>query len=256
MEQFKETDAVHDEMRDARTSHPVGTGLGAGSGAVTGALAGTAIGGPAGTLVGAVLGAIGGALAGREVAEQLNPAPGGPGPDHPVATSVGASGGTLAGAMVGSFAGPVGTAIGAAAGAAAGAVAGEGVGEVLYPKPGDDLTDRHFTAGAGVGARVSNVADGSAGGSTVGAADHDAYWSRHHADQMYAVPGRTYDDYEPAYRLGYTRSMPGRDFDADADRLESEWEAIKGRSRLSWHEAKAAVRAAWHRAANAMDRAL
>jgi hypothetical protein len=40
--------------------------------------------------------------------------------------------------------------------------------------------------------------------------------------------------------------------DRAEDRLATEWNALKGQSRLSWMEAKTATRAAWHRVERAL----
>src|ERR1035437_9999177 len=86
---------------------------------------------------------------------------------HPVGTGIGAvAGGAAAGAAVGTVAGPVGTIAGAAVGAVVGGLAGKGVAEMVNP--------------------------------TI----EDAYWRENHSRQAYAK-GRLYDDYGPAYRIGY-----------------------------------------------------
>jgi hypothetical protein len=88
---------------------------------------------------------------------------------HPVGTGVGAAaGGMAAGAAAGTVAaGPVGTLVGAAVGAVAGGLAGKAVAEHFDP--------------------------------TV----EDTYWRDNFQSQGYYQKGMTYEDYEPAYRLGY-----------------------------------------------------
>lgn len=64
----------------------------------------------------------------------------------------------------------------------------------------------------------------------------------------YYTAGRTWSDYEPAYRYGYETYERYRDqrFD-DVDReLQRSWDAGHTGSRLEWSEAKQAVRDVWH----------
>ena len=61
------------------------------------------------------------------------------------------------------------------------------------------------------------------------------------------MSGLSYDDYAPAYALGYGNYKQGRRFDDESSRLEAEWDRVKQRSRLTWHDAKVAARAAWDR---------
>jgi len=118
-----------------------------------------------------------------------------------------------ASAAIGAVAGPVGTVIGVAAGALIGGLAGKQVGEAFDP--------------------------------TV----EDTYWSKHYAGEPYYRKGYGYNDYAPAYRIGYSarHRFGGRSF-ADSERdLESAYILERGTSRLAWNEAKAATRAAWDR---------
>lgn len=80
------------------------------------------------------------------------------------------------------------------------------------------------------------------------------YWRARYDKEGYYEAGRTYDDYEGAYRTGYeARSRyPGRNFDDLEPDLRANWEAAKGRSQLGWERAKRAVRAAWDRMERAM----
>jgi hypothetical protein len=77
----------------------------------------------------------------------------------------------------------------------------------------------------------------------------DAYWRAAHTREPYYAEDRSFDDYHPAYRLGYEERAARRgrfdDFDAE---LGSSWENRRGESRLSWDEARPASRAAWERA--------
>jgi len=102
-------------------------------------------------------------------------------------------------------------------------------------------------AGAAVGAAVGGAA-GQGVAATVNPTVEDSYWRGTYANEPYVAVGRTYDDYAPAYRLGYKGwSQYGGSYDASESRLASEWERAKGESSLTWAEAKQATRAAWNR---------
>jgi len=144
--------------------------------------------------------------------ENRDPITGAPG-SHPVGTGVGATGGALAGAAAGAMAGPVGAAVGLVAGAVVGGLGGKAVGE-----------------------RVNPTAE-------------DAYWRKSYDKQPYYETGLGYDDYGPAYQLGYTgRGTLGSDFATAEPDLASRWETDRGASRLDWPRAREATRAAWDRA--------
>ena len=132
---------------------------------------------------------------------------------HPVGTGVGAAmGSAAAGAAAGAFGGPVGAAIGGVAGAVAGGLAGKAAAEAVNP-----------TA-------------------------EDAYWRESYQREPYYTAGRTYDDYRPAYELGW--SSAGRydgDFDTFEPRLADDWRA-RHSDGMAWNDARPAARAAWMRA--------
>ncbi|MEO7390997.1 MAG: hypothetical protein ABIU58_02415 [Ramlibacter sp.] len=78
----------------------------------------------------------------------------------------------------------------------------------------------------------------------------DAYWSHAFKSEPYYKPLMKYDDYSPAYRVGYTGPLRREgSFDALQAELQQDWEQVKGRSRLAWTEARPAVHAAWDRVA-------
>ena len=140
---------------------------------------------------------------------------------HPVGTGVGATGGGAAGAAIGgAVGGPVGAAIGLAAGAIAGGLAGKGAAEAVNP-----------TA-------------------------EDTYWRDNYSSQPYVERSYTYDDYGPAYRVGYEGYArycdSGKCFDDVEPDLRSSWESTRGKSRLDWERAKMASRSAWDRVERAM----
>jgi hypothetical protein len=146
-----------------------------------------------------------------------DPISGAPG-SHPIGTGVGAGSGAVAGATIGAVGGPVGMAVGGAIGAAVGGLAGHAVGEAVNP-----------TAEA-------------------------EYWSSTYENEPYINKAYGYDDYGPAYKLGYEgRSRyAGRTYSEVENELASDWETTKGNSRLAWNDAKHATRAAWHRVERAL----
>lgn len=141
-----------------------------------------------------------------------DPITGEPG-SHPVGTGVGSAGGAAAGAAIGAAGGPVGMAVGGVVGAIAGGLAGHAVAEGIDP-----------TA-------------------------ENAYWSENYRNEPYYRDEYDYDDYEPAYRAGYTSygAGGGDNFDETEARLAGDWEDRRGKSRLEWDEARHAARAGWHR---------
>ena len=151
---------------------------------------------------------------------------------HPVGTGIGTAAGgaagvagavatavatgTTTGAIMG---GPVGAAAGLVAGAVVGAVAGHAIGEKLNPTK------------------------------------EAAYWRNTYQSEPYYTEGYTYDDYDPAYRVGYegTARYAGKSF-SDVERdLEVDYNRAKGKSRLQWEHAKTATRRAWDRVAGDRD---
>ncbi|WP_338051043.1 MULTISPECIES: ferritin-like domain-containing protein [Ramlibacter] len=131
---------------------------------------------------------------------------------HPVGTGVGATGGALAGAAAGTFAGPVGTMVGGVIGAVVGGLAGKAAAEAINP-----------TA-------------------------EEAHWRETYTREPYYEPGRSFDDYGPAYRHGVTaRLREDTDWEAAEPRLASEWENQRAGSGLTWEQARPASRAAWER---------
>lgn len=142
---------------------------------------------------------------------------------HPVGTGIGAAGVGAVGAVVGGvIGGPVGAVVGSAVGAVAGGLIGKGAAESVDP--------------------------------TV----EDAYWREQHSSRPYYEKGRTYDDYQPAYRTGYegyTRhGVSGKTFeDAEPD-LRKDYDThrtTQGRDQgFTWDKAKHAARDAWDRVDN------
>jgi phage tail tape-measure protein len=144
-----------------------------------------------------------------------DPLTGEPG-SHPIGAGVGAAGGAATGAAIGAaVGGPVGAAVGGIAGAVAGGAAGHAVAEGLDP--------------------------------TV----EDAYWRKTYSTRSYYRPGRTYEEYEPAYRYGWENASraeySNRQFDEVESDLERGWETAKGKTREGWRDVREATRDAWNR---------
>lgn len=131
---------------------------------------------------------------------------------HPLGTGVGAAGGAVAGAAAGAMGGPIGAAVGGVAGAVAGGLAGKGAAEAVNP-----------TA-------------------------EDAYWRETYQREPYYVAGRSYDEYRPAYEMGWSAATryPG-DFDTVEPELSRDWGRARTQSSLEWPQAQPAARAAWER---------
>ncbi len=132
---------------------------------------------------------------------------------HPVGTGLGAAGGAVAGAAAGSLGGPIGAAIGGVAGAVAGGLAGKAAAESVNP-----------TA-------------------------EDAYWRSTYDREPYYESGRSYDEYRPAYELGWSARdrYQGQPFDAVEPQLARDWGQARSSSPLEWEIARPATRAAWDR---------
>ena len=132
---------------------------------------------------------------------------------HPVGTGVGAAGGAVAGAAAGAFGGPIGAAVGGIAGAIVGGLAGKAAAESVNP-----------TA-------------------------EDAYWRESYNREPYYQSGRTYDEYRPAYELGWSSvDRYEGDFAAVEPHLSRDWGTARGTSTLDWEQARPATQAAWERA--------
>jgi uncharacterized protein YcfJ len=149
-----------------------------------------------------------------------DPITGAPGA-HPVGTGVGATGGGATGAAIGAaVGGPVGAAVGLAVGAVAGGLAGKGAAEAVNP-----------TA-------------------------EEAYWRDNYNRADFYNKSYTYDDYSPALRTGYEGysryGTQGKTWEQVEPSLRTDYDRVKGKSRLEWEQAKAATRSAWHRVERAL----
>ncbi|MDB5750363.1 MAG: hypothetical protein JWP65_784 [Ramlibacter sp.] len=82
----------------------------------------------------------------------------------------------------------------------------------------------------------------------------DAHWQRAYWAQPYYRAELGYDDYAPAYCVGYIgQAQYGGRFEEAEKCLCANWVRIKGDSRLTLDEAMQAIRAAWDRAAQARE---
>jgi hypothetical protein len=84
----------------------------------------------------------------------------------------------------------------------------------------------------------------------VDAAREDEYWRWTFDGESYYRQGLDYEDYAPAYCVGYIgySQYGGAYEDAEAS-LCANWQRIRGDSRLALDDARRAMRAAWNRMA-------
>lgn len=91
---------------------------------------------------------------------------------------------------------------------------------------------------------------GAAVACEVDAGREDAYWCHAFRRERYYSPQLDYEDYAPAYCVGYAGfAQYGGSFEEAERSLAANWERIKGGSRLRFDEARQAMRAAWERMA-------
>lgn len=133
---------------------------------------------------------------------------------------------------------PVGTGVGAASAGAVGTAVGVIVGGPI---------------GGAVGAVVGSVAGGLLGKSVAETLDptvEDEYWRHNYGTRPYVEPDYSYEDYSPAYRVGYegysTYSKQGLSYQEAEPHLRQRYEQ-HGTHRLGWDKAKHASQDAWHR---------
>lgn len=130
---------------------------------------------------------------------------------HPVAGGIGAVGGAVAGAAIGAALGPIGAITGAALGVACGAVAGKAIATGIDPEA------------------------------------EDTYWQKQYRHEPYYESEYAFDDYGPAYRLGWQRYSPHQSFESAEKLMSEEWAQGRGSSKLEWHQARDAAKAGWSR---------
>ena len=134
---------------------------------------------------------------------------------HPVGTGTGAAVAGTIGTAVGAIGGPVGGVIGAVVGSVIGGLIGKSTAEAFDP--------------------------------TV----EDAYWQENYATRPYIQSGRSYNDYQPAYRLGYEGYNryrdQGKNYDEVEPELRREYEDRYQDTPVDWENARYATRDAWDR---------
>lgn len=82
------------------------------------------------------------------------------------------------------------------------------------------------------------------------AAREDAYWRRAFWCQGHYRQGLDYEDYAPAYCVGYIGyAQYGGEYEDAEPSLWANWQRIRGDSRLTLESARGAMRAAWDRMA-------
>jgi hypothetical protein len=133
---------------------------------------------------------------------------------YPISAGIGATAGGLTGATLGfAVGGPIGEVVGALVGAALGGLGGVAVGEQI-----DLVQEKDF-------------------------------WKSQHETQPHAITGKTFEDFEPAYRVGYERyfHLRGyeRSFEAAEPQIREEYE--QSEAVLPWMQVREAARAAWTR---------
>lgn len=131
--------------------------------------------------------------------------------DHALGESIGMGGGAIAGAVMGSSLGPLGAVTGAVLGGGFGAIAGRGIALGIEPET------------------------------------EDAYWREHYHQEPYYDSSYAYEDYGPAYRLGWQLYSPHTSFEAAEKIMSAEWAKGRGSSKLEWHQARDAAKAGWSR---------
>ncbi|GAA5122020.1 hypothetical protein JIN84_01485 [Luteolibacter yonseiensis] len=130
---------------------------------------------------------------------------------HPVAGGIGALGGAAAGAALGAGLGPLGAVTGAVIGVACGAIAGKAIAAGIDPEA------------------------------------EDVYWQKQYRHEPYYESEYAYDDYGPAYRLGWQLYSPHQSFEAAEKVMSDEWAQGRGSSKLEWNQARHAAKAGWSR---------
>ena len=83
---------------------------------------------------------------------------------------------------------------------------------------------------------------------TLDVAREDSYWHAAYSRERYYSPQLDYEDYAPAYCVGYIGfAQYGGTFEDAEKSLWANWERIRGDSRLTFEQARHAMRAAWDR---------
>ena len=78
----------------------------------------------------------------------------------------------------------------------------------------------------------------------------ERYWRENYKREPYFERGYTFEDYLPAYRLGWEARIyyqEARSFDEIERELERDYRRTRGSSQLRWDKNRHAARAAWER---------
>lgn len=98
--------------------------------------------------------------------------------------------------------------------------------------------------------RLDDEEQGDVAVCEIDAAREDAYWQGAFRGERYYSPHLDYEDYAPAFCVGYTGyAQYGGSFEDAEKSLVANWVRIKGDARLPYEQARLAIRAAWDRAA-------
>ncbi|MBP7675875.1 MAG: hypothetical protein KBB14_06090 [Thermoanaerobaculia bacterium] len=97
---------------------------------------------------------------------------------------------------------------------------------------------------------ASTAVDGTAPASKLDPASEIDYWHVNYESRPYYREGRSFGDYEAAYRYGAENAsaLSEMSFEqAEEERLATGWAEARGASPLSWSDVRDAVRDAWTR---------
>jgi hypothetical protein len=102
---------------------------------------------------------------------------------------------------------------------------------------------------AGIASGTASALVGKVPAAKVDPANEELYWREHFGSEPYYDPSFSFEDYLPAWRVGWEGRArhAGRSFEDVENDLEAEFHWNRGSSRLLWEQARDAVRAAWHR---------
>ena len=80
-------------------------------------------------------------------------------------------------------------------------------------------------------------------------AAEDEHWRTNYADEPYHDSAFGFEDYIPAYRLGYEGRgrYAGQRWEEVEAEMRTDWPMLRGGSRMDWEEAAPAARAGWQR---------
>jgi hypothetical protein len=86
--------------------------------------------------------------------------------------------------------------------------------------------------------------------------EEDRWWREHYVSRPYAA-GRSYEEFQPAYRYGYESGVHhmGRTWDEVREDLRTGWDKFEGKGPggAAWEDVKDAVREAWYRVTGKHD---